>query len=78
MPSGSTHVIFVVVLFSVVVQGGLVPTVARPCCKVRMREVEPEPWALGMRLARRARGRARFVVERGSAADGARIADLHR
>jgi cell volume regulation protein A len=38
------HVIFVVVLFSVVVQGGLVPWIAKRC-GVPMRVVEPEPWS---------------------------------
>jgi cell volume regulation protein A len=38
------HVIFVVVLFSVVVQGGLVGWVAKKC-GVPMRVVEPEPWS---------------------------------
>jgi potassium/hydrogen antiporter len=37
-------VVFVVVAFSVVVQGGLVPTVAR-WCRVPMRVVQPRPWA---------------------------------
>ena len=41
--------IFVVVAFSVIVQGGLVPTVAA-LCGVRMEDKEPRPWAVGMRL----------------------------
>ncbi len=68
-------VIFVVVLVSVVVQGGLVPTLAR-WWHVRMRVVEPEPWALGMRFRDEPEGLHRFVVARGSAADGSTIADL--
>jgi potassium/hydrogen antiporter len=68
-------VIFVVVLVSVVVQGGLVPTFAR-LWDVRMRVVEPEPWALGMRFRDEPEGLHRFEVERGSAADGATIGDL--
>jgi cell volume regulation protein A len=68
-------VIFVVVLVSVVVQGGLVPTFAR-MWHVRMRVVEPEPWALGMRFRDEPEGLHRFEVERGSAADGAAIGDL--
>lgn len=68
-------VIFDVVLVSVVVQGGLVPTLAR-LWKVRMRLVEPEPWALGMRFRDEPEGLHRFVVARGSAADGSTIEDL--
>ena len=68
-------VIFVVVLVSVVVQGGLVPTFAR-WWHVRMRVVEPEPWALGMRFRDEPEGLHRFVVTRGSAADGSTIEDL--
>ena len=67
--------IFVVVLVSVVVQGGLVPTFAR-WWHVRMRVVEPEPWALGMRFRDEPEGLHRFVVARGSAADGSTIEDL--
>jgi potassium/hydrogen antiporter len=68
-------VIFVVVLVSVVVQGGLVPTFAR-LWDVRMRVVEPEPWALGMRFRDEPEGLHRFEVEAGSAADGSMIEDL--
>jgi cell volume regulation protein A len=68
-------VIFVVVLISVVVQGGLVPTFAR-LWSVRMRVVEPEPWALGMRFRDEPEGLHRFEVEAGSPADGSSIADL--
>ena len=68
-------VIFVVVLVSVAVQGGLVPTLAR-LWHVRMRLVEPEPWALGMRFRDEPEGLHRLVVTRGSAADGSAIGDL--
>jgi cell volume regulation protein A len=68
-------VIFVVVLASVVVQGGLVPTLAR-LWQVRMRVVEPEPWALGMRFRDEPEGLHRFVVGAGSMADGAQIGEL--
>jgi len=68
-------VIFVVVLVSVVVQGGLVPTLAR-LWHVRMRVVEPEPWALGMRFRDEPEGLHRLVVTPGSAADGTPIEDL--
>ncbi len=68
-------IIFVVVLVSVAIQGGLVPTVAR-ACGVPMRVVEPEPWALGMRFRDEPQGLQRHVVRSGSAADGTAIADL--
>ena len=68
-------VVFVVVLLSVVVQGGLVPTLAR-LWHVPMREVEQEPWAMGMRFRDQPEGLHRYVVERGSQADGATIRDL--
>jgi cell volume regulation protein A len=68
-------VIFVVVLFSVVVQGSLVPTLAK-VWHVPMRVVEPEPWTMGMRFRDRPEGLHRYVVERGSQADGATIRDL--
>jgi potassium/hydrogen antiporter len=42
-------VIFAVVAFSVIIQGGMVPTVAR-WCHVPMHAVESRPWALGVRL----------------------------
>jgi cell volume regulation protein A len=68
-------VIFVVVLVSVVVQGGLVPPLAR-LWRVPMRVVEPEPWALGLRFRDEPEGLHRYVVAAGSAADGVAIAEL--
>ena len=68
-------VVFVVVLASVLVQGGLAPRVAASC-GVPMRVVEPEPWALGMRLRDDPEGLRRHVVGAGSAADGSTVADL--
>jgi cell volume regulation protein A len=68
-------VVVVVVAFSVVVQGGLVPLVAERL-GVPMRSVEPEPWALGMRLQDEPEGVHRFTVASGSAADGCSIEDL--
>jgi potassium/hydrogen antiporter len=65
----------VVVTFSVVVQGGLTPVVAR-WCRVPMRTIEPEPWALGMRFRERPSGLRRFRIEAGSPADGTAIGDL--
>ena len=68
-------IIFVVVAFSVLVQGSLVPSVAR-WCGVPMRTVEPEPWALGMRFRSEPEGLQRYQVAKGSPADGIAIRDL--
>ena len=68
-------IIFVVVFVSVVVQGGLVPLAAK-LFDVPMRVVEPEPWALGMRFTDEPKGLHRYVVARGSRADGCSIAGL--
>ena len=68
-------VVVVVVTFSVVVQGGLVPTVAR-LAHVPMRTVEPEPWALGMRFRDEPTGLRRYQVQAGTPADGCRLSDL--
>jgi cell volume regulation protein A len=69
------RIVFVVVLASVLVQGGLAPTAAR-VFGVRMRVVEPEPWAMGMRFRDEPDGLHRLVVAAGSAADGTAVADL--
>jgi cell volume regulation protein A len=69
------HAVVVAVVFSVVVQGGLVPFVADRF-GVTMRTVEPEPWALGVSFREEPRGLRRYVVAAGSPADGARIEDL--
>ena len=69
------HIIFVVVLISVLVQGGLVPTAAR-VFGVPMRVAEPEPWALGMRFRDEPEGLRRYVVAPGSPADGCTLAEL--
>lgn len=68
-------VIVVVVAFSVIVQSGLVPTVAARL-GVPMRTVEPEPWSLGVRFRDEPQGLRRHVVAAGSPADGCRIGDL--
>jgi len=69
------EVIFVVVLFSVVVQGGLMPTLAR-WLKVPLRTVEPEPWSLGVRFRQEPEGLHRFRIAKGAPADGVSLADL--
>jgi cell volume regulation protein A len=68
-------VVVVVVAFSVLVQGTLTPTVAKRL-GVPMRTVEPEPWALGVRLRGEPHGVHRLHVARGSVADGRALADL--
>ena len=65
-------IVFVVVLFSVLVQGGLVPVVAsRLKLPVRVRELEP--YALGLRFRDEPHGLHRFTVASGAAADGCRL-----
>ena len=68
-------IVVVVVVFSVVVQGSLVPAVAR-LLRVPMRPVEPEPWALGVRLRDEPAGVHRLTVDAGSPADGRTIGEL--
>jgi cell volume regulation protein A len=67
--------IFIVVAFSVVVQGSMVPTVAH-AMGVPMRTVEPEPWTAGVRLRDEPENLHRYVVAAESVADGTTIADL--
>ena len=68
-------VIFVVVAFSVIVQGGLVPFVARRL-EIPMRAVSPQPWELGMRFRDEPSGLRHYTVMAGSAADSCTVADL--
>jgi cell volume regulation protein A len=68
-------IIFIVVLVSVVVQGGLVPLFAT-LFKVPMRRVEQTPWSLDLRFRQEPKGMHRHVVGAGSPADGCTIADL--
>jgi potassium/hydrogen antiporter len=69
------QVIVVVVAFSVIVQGGLVPAVARRA-GVPMRTIEPEPWSLQFGLRDEPTGLRRQTVAAGSPADGTAIKDL--
>ncbi|MDQ6874328.1 MAG: cation:proton antiporter [Actinomycetota bacterium] len=68
-------IVVVVVVVSVAIQGTLVPAVAHRL-RLPMRTVEPEPWALGVRLREEPEGVHRFTVAAGSPADGTRIGDL--
>jgi cell volume regulation protein A len=69
------QIVVVVVAFSVIVQGGLVPIVAHHT-GVPMRVLQPEPWALGMRFRDEPTGLHRYDITAGAPADGCTIADL--
>ena len=64
-----------VVAFSVVVQGGFVPSLAHRL-HVPLRIIEPEPWSLGVRFREEPEGLHRFVVGRSAPADGITLAEL--
>jgi cell volume regulation protein A len=68
-------IVFVVVAFSVVVQGGLLPTLASRL-RVPMRTVETEPWSLGVRLRHEPDNLRRLVIASGAVADGESIDPL--
>jgi potassium/hydrogen antiporter len=69
------HVIFVIVGFSVTVQGGLAPALAHRL-GIPLRSIEPEPWSLGVRFSEEPEGLHRYHVAPGSAADGSPVTDL--
>jgi cell volume regulation protein A len=69
------QIIFVVVAFSVIVQGGLLPVVAHRL-GVPLKAVPTQPWSLGVRLRHEPQGVHRYRVAAGSPADGARIGNL--
>jgi cell volume regulation protein A len=68
-------IVVVVVIFSVLVQGGAVPGVAR-VLRLPMRTVETQPWEIGVRLADEPQGVHRFSVAAGSAAQGCTVEGL--
>ena len=68
-------IVVIVVVFSVLVQGSLVPTVAS-LVHLPMRTAAPEPWALGVRLADEPDGAHHLIITAGAPADGHRIDDL--
>ena len=68
-------IVVVVVIFSVLLQGSLVPTVVR-WFRLPSRPIPVEPWALGVRLREEPEGVHRLHVAAGSPADGATINDL--
>jgi potassium/hydrogen antiporter len=69
------EIIFVVVTFSVIVQGGTIPTLARRL-KIPLRTIEPEPWSLGIRFQENPEDLHRFVINAGAAAAGSTIGAL--
>jgi cell volume regulation protein A len=69
-------IVVVVVAFSVIVQGSLIPTLAG-ALHVPMRRVQPEPWAIGVRLREQPEGVHHLVVAAGSAVDGRSVNDLN-
>ena len=71
----SYAIVFVVVTFSVVVQGGLIPAVAR-AANVPMRTVQAEPWTLGVRLRHEPRGLRRYLVSPHAPAAGRPLSGL--
>jgi potassium/hydrogen antiporter len=68
-------IVIVVVTFSVVVQGSLVPAAAR-ALHLPMQLVEPQPWSLGVRLAEEPEGVLRLTVAAGSSADGRTVDEV--
>ena len=68
-------IVVIVVVFSVLVQGSLIPTAAK-VLHVPMRTVQPEPWALGIRLRDEPEGFRRVTIAPGSPADGRTIEEL--
>jgi len=74
--AGRTYeIIFVVVAFSVIVQGGLVPTLARRA-GVPLRVIDPEPWSVGVRFRHDPERLHRFRVAKGAPAVGTAIGDM--
>jgi cell volume regulation protein A len=69
------ELVFVVVLFSVVIQGSLVPYVARRL-EIPMRQRERLPWELSFRMGEEPAAATEYRVMPGSTADGSRIEDL--
>jgi cell volume regulation protein A len=68
-------IVIVVVAFSVLVQGSLVPAAAR-ALHLPMHLVEPQPWSLGVRLAEEPEGVLRLTVAVGSRADGRTVDEV--
>ena len=69
------EIVFVVVAFSVIVQGSSLPFVASKL-GIGMRTVEPEPWNISIGLRKEPGGVWRFVMAKGARAEGVAIRDL--
>jgi potassium/hydrogen antiporter len=69
------EIVFVVVAFSVIVQGSSLPYVAARL-GIPFRTVEPEPWNISIGLRKEPGGVWRFVVAKGARAEGVLIRDL--
>ncbi|MGZ4400782.1 MAG: potassium/proton antiporter [Gaiellaceae bacterium] len=67
--------VFVVVAFSVLVQGTLIPTVAARL-RLPMREIEHPPWSISMPVGSAPDRVMRVAVHAGSAAEGRKIREL--
>jgi len=68
-------IIFIVVLVSVLLQGGLVPVLAR-AFRVPTRAIPVRPWSLDIRFAHEPDGLHRHIVAAGSPADGRTVAEI--
>jgi potassium/hydrogen antiporter len=68
-------IVVIVVIFSVVIQGSLVPSAARRL-GVPMQRVKPEPWAVGVRLLAEPETAHQVSVTAGSAFDGRTVEEL--
>lgn len=68
-------IVIVVVAFSVLVQGSSVPSIGK-LLRLPSRTVEPEPWAISVRLQDEPQGVHRLTVASGSVAEGSTIEGL--
>lgn len=68
-------IVFIVVLVSVLLQGGLVPFFAR-LFRVPMRTIQARPWSIDVRFADEPEGLHRHVVAAGSPADGHTVSEI--
>jgi len=77
IPDGQRYyaIVAVVVIFSVLVQGSLIPAAAA-VLRVPMIPVEPEPWAVGVRLQDQPSGAHRLTIAPGALADGATVGSI--
>ncbi len=75
VPQRLFGIVIVVVVFSVVVQGSLVPTLAK-ALRLPMRTTSVSPYSLGVRLREEPEGVHRMVVVRSSLADGCSVGEL--